>query len=195
MAASTPTQPRDLPKGRASQTVLVWDPLVRLIHWCVALTILTNGLLTDPEGELHEWLGYSALVLVCLRLLWGLIGTPHAKFTAFPPSPMRALRHIAALRRGETTVHLSHNPLGALMVYNIWGTILLLTATGIMMGTNRFFGINWVKEAHEIAFDWLMFSVILHVGGVVFDTWLTGVPLVRAMINGRKIIPKSTKFK
>ncbi|WP_425404291.1 cytochrome b/b6 domain-containing protein [Hwanghaeella sp.] len=173
-----------------ARTVPVWDPLVRLIHWSLALAVVVNSLFTDEESALHEWVGYAALGLVAVRLLWGLIGTRQARFSAFPPSPVRALRHLAALARGERTVHLSHNPIGALMVYNIWATVAALGVTGYMMGTVTFFGMEWVEEVHEAAFGWLMASVALHVAGVFFDTWRSGVPLVRAMVDGRKRIPE-----
>lgn len=171
------------------RAIPVWDPLVRLIHWSLVATILLNGFVTDPSRKLHEYVGYAALALVILRLVWGLVGPRHARFTAFPPNPVAALRHIRDTLRARTVLHLSHNPLGALMVYNIWATVLVLCATGIMMGTVRFFGVEWVQEAHEAAFDWLMISVVLHLVGVVAETWLSGVPLVRAMIDGHKRVP------
>lgn len=170
---------RDLP---------VWDPLVRLIHWSVALTILINSF-TDGEAALHHWLGYAALVLVAVRLVWGVIGDRHARFCAFPPNPAAALRHLKQMRDGDRRIHLSHNPLGALMVYNIWASIAVIGATGYMMGTRQFFGVDWVETAHEIAYGWVLFSVALHVGGVLFESWRTRVPLLRAMITGRKRLP------
>ena len=90
---------------------------------------------------------------------------------------------------GDKAVHLSHNPLGALMVYNIWVSVIAIGITGYMMTTITFFGVDWVEEAHEVIFGWLIFSVALHVAGVAFDTWRSGVNLVRAMINGKKAIP------
>lgn len=73
--------------GRASaRQVAVWDPLVRLIHWSVALTILLNGAFVEEESKTHEWVGYVALGLVGLRLVWALIGPRHARFSAFPPT-------------------------------------------------------------------------------------------------------------
>ncbi|MCI5074425.1 cytochrome b/b6 domain-containing protein [Oricola sp.] len=171
------------------QVIPVWDPLVRMIHWSLVAVIVLNGFVTDPENRLHEYVGYAALGLVVLRLVWGLIGPRHARFTAFPPNPVAALRHIRDTVSGRNLLHLSHNPLGALMVYNIWATVLVLCATGIMMGTIRFFGLDWVKEVHEVAFSWLMASVALHLIGVFAETWMSGVPLVRAMIDGRKRVP------
>ena len=179
--------------GRESaRDVAVWDPLVRLTHWSVALMILLNAAFTDPEGDLHEWVGYIAVGLIGLRLIWALIGQRHARFSAFPPNPTTAIRYFRGLLGGDRTVHLSHNPLGALMVYNLWLTVLALGVTGYMMTTLRFFGIDWVEEAHELAFNWLMLSVALHVAGVAFDTWRSGVNLARAMITGRKRIPQGT---
>ncbi|MFV0386788.1 cytochrome b/b6 domain-containing protein [Paracoccus sp. (in: a-proteobacteria)] len=179
--------------GRESvRIVMVWDPLVRLIHWSLALTILINGAFTDPEKITHETVGYVALALVVLRLLWGLVGPVHARLRAFPPSAGRAIRHLRTIIAGDRTVHLSHNPLGALMVWNIWATVGMICTTGIMMGTRRYFGIEWVNEVHEALFNWLMISVALHLGGVILDTRRSRVPLVRAMIDGRKRIPKDT---
>lgn len=179
--------------GRSgAHEVLVWDPLVRLIHWLVALAVLVNSII--DEGALHEWVGYGALGLIAIRLVWGLVGPRNARFSAFPPSPARALAHIGAILRGDRTVHLSHNPLGALMVYNIWATIVALGVTGYMMGTVEFFGAEWVEEAHEIAYGWLVASVALHVAGVLFETWRIRVPLVAAMITGRKRIPEEASM-
>ncbi len=113
----------------------------------------------------------------------------HARLSAFPPSPRRALQHLRELRRGSRRTHLSHNPLGAFMVWNLWLTLAAMAATGYMMGMLRFFGMDWVKDMHELAFDWLILSVILHLAGVAFDSWRTRVPLVRAMVTGRKSIP------
>lgn len=172
-----------------SRSVLVWDPLVRLIHWGVVLMVLINAAIVAHDSAMHLWAGYAMLVLVGIRLVWGVIGTRHARFSAFPPNPMRALSYLQELRRGGKAVHLSHNPLGALMVYNIWTTLLVIAASGYMMGTVSFFGVQWVEDAHELAYDWLLVSIAAHIGGVIFDTWRSRVPLLQAMIHGRKRIP------
>lgn len=31
---------------------MVWDPLVRLIHWSVAGAVLLNGVFTDPQNRI-----------------------------------------------------------------------------------------------------------------------------------------------
>ena len=175
--------------ARPTRTVAAWDPLVRSVHWIVAALVLLNGAVLDAEGSLHETVGYAALTLVGLRLFWGLVGPRTARFATFPPNPRAALSHLRSLTGRPRTVHLSHNPLGALMVYNLWATLLALCVTGIMMTSVAFFGVDWVETAHELLFDWLMVSLVLHVAGVLLESRRTGSSLVRAMIDGRRRVP------
>lgn len=110
-----------------------WDPIVKLTHWGVVAAIITNAIVTEEGSGWHIWVGYGLAGLLALRLLWGLVGPTEARFSAFSPSPRRALAHIGEIRRGEMVRHHSHNPLGALMVYAIWATLLVIIASGIAM--------------------------------------------------------------
>lgn len=110
-----------------------WDPIVKLTHWGVVAAVMGNALLTEDGSGWHIWVGYGLAGLLGLRLLWGLVGPREARFSAFPPSPARAIRHIGEIGRGEVTHHRSHNPLGALMVYAIWATLLAIVGSGIAM--------------------------------------------------------------
>lgn len=121
-----------------------WDPMVKLTHWTIVLAILANALLTEEGSAAHVWVGYALAAILALRLLWGLIGPTEARFTAFPPNPARALRHVGEIRRGEKPEHASHNPLGALMVYAIWSCLGVIIATGIAMA-----GFPPQGESHE----------------------------------------------
>ncbi|WP_221792278.1 cytochrome b/b6 domain-containing protein [Aquisediminimonas sediminicola] len=110
-----------------------WDPIVKLTHWGIVAAIIGNALVTEEGSGWHIWVGYSLAALLALRLLWGLIGPSEARFSAFPPSPSRALMHISEIRRGEVARHKSHNPLGALMVYAIWAMLGIIIASGIAL--------------------------------------------------------------
>jgi cytochrome b len=117
----------------ASPPLRRWDPLVRITHWGIVVAIIVNALIVEEGSGAHVWIGYGLAALLALRLLWGLIGTPEARFSAFPPSPSRALAHIREIAAGKRTPHASHNPLGALMVYAIWSCLAVIIATGIAM--------------------------------------------------------------
>lgn len=110
-----------------------WDPLVRLTHWGVAAGVLANGAFTEEGSGVHLWVGYGVGALLALRLLWGFIGPAEARFSAFPPSPRRAIAHVRGIAEGRRTHHRSHNPLGALMVYALWGTLAVVIASGVAM--------------------------------------------------------------
>lgn len=112
-----------------------WDPLVRLTHWGVAAGVLANGVLTEEGSGAHQWVGYGVAALLALRWIWGLIGSPEARFSAFRPSLGRAAAHVRAIGRGEKTTHRSHNPLGALMVYALWATLTVVIGSGVAMTT------------------------------------------------------------
>lgn len=115
-----------------------WDPLVRITHWGIAAAVLVNGIVTDGGSRLHVWIGYAAFALFALRLLWGVLGPREARFSSFPPSLAAARAHIADTIAGRRRSHPSHNPAGALMVYAVWGTLAVVTATGIGMAPSPF---------------------------------------------------------
>ena len=171
------------------QRILVWDIFVRVTHWAVAALVIGELTVLDEDWAVHRWAGYAVLALVALRLIWGLVGPRYARFSSFPPSLEAARTRLAGLLRGRHMLHLSHNPLGALMAYNLWASLVAVCVTGILMTTKTFWGVDWVEESHEIIANWVLISVILHVAGVVFETRHSKVNLVRAMITGQKEIP------
>jgi cytochrome b len=119
--------------GKPAHSRRSWDPVVKLTHWSIVTAIIANALFTEEGSGAHIWVGYALAAILALRLLWGLIGPPEARFSAFPPSPRRALAHLRDIRVGKKEVHRSHNPLGALMVYAIWSMLGVIVASGIAM--------------------------------------------------------------
>ena len=113
--------------------VTLWDPVVRLTHWSVALVVLMNAVLTEGGSRLHLWAGWAGLGLLVLRLLWGLLGPSEARFSAFPPNPAAALAHLGTLLKGRVRDHHGHNPAGAMMAYALWATLAVLIGTGLVM--------------------------------------------------------------
>ena len=87
-----------MPAGTQA-TVRVWDAVVRFTHWSVAALVLWE-LVENSGGPLHRTLGYATAGLVLLRLLWGFVGSPPARFSAWLPSPSGALAYSRALLAG-----------------------------------------------------------------------------------------------
>lgn len=117
----------------AEQPVKKWDPVVRMTHWAIALAIVLNGIFTEEGSIIHVWVGYGAFAFLLLRLMWGVLGPFEARFSAFPPSLVRAKAHIKDIQSGQLRHYRSHNPLGSLMVYALWGCLAIVSITGIAM--------------------------------------------------------------
>lgn len=197
-----------------------WDPVVKITHWAVVAAVIANALFTEEGSAPHIWVGYALATVLAARLLWGFIGPAEARFTAFPPSPRRAIHHIHEIREGRKQAHSSHNPLGALMVYAIWSALAVIITSGIMMagpppttwsdhpgkqqkerltrpearghadnaegedgGPDKE---NPVRKVHETAVNLLYVLIILHLGGVIFETKRSGRDIIFAMLPCRR---------
>lgn len=182
--------------------VKVWDIAVRLTH--VALGCLVLGaFLTSEEDDtvpLHTRLGLVLLGVVLFRLVWGFVGSRHARFKDFVKSPREVLAAARAMVRGKPETHLGHNPVGGVMVVALLATLFTIAATGIVVAM----GPEWngaltgvlskssahaVKELHEGAAGLLLVMVAFHVTGVVVSSLLEKQNLVKGMVTGYKRAP------
>jgi cytochrome b len=111
----------------------LWDPVVRLTHWGIAIAVLVNALVNEGGSLIHVSLGWIAMALLLMRLVWGVLGPVEARFSAFPPNPIAALRHLAQLLTGRVGHYPSHNPAGAMMAYAFWATLTVVIASGLYL--------------------------------------------------------------
>ncbi len=169
--------------------IKVWDPLVRVFHWALVAGFTANAFILEDGDDLHEIVGLTVLSLVVLRILWGFIGTRHARFSEFKPDIAASARQAGAMltRRGEP--HVGHTPLGALMIYSMLALLVVIGASGYLMTTDAFWGVEWPEEVHEAAVTLAEILAVTHIAAVVFESWRTGVNLPRAMVTGYKELP------
>lgn len=164
----------------------VWDPFVRVFHWSlVACVVLNQGLLEEGDPP-HRWVGYVAAALVGLRVLWGFVGTRHARFTDFWPTPARVRAHLAGLRDPQRPVRPGHNPLGAIAMLLLMALVLALAFTGWLQGTDRFWGDEGLEELHEGLAAALLWLAGLHATAALVMGRLERTRLIKAMITGVK---------
>jgi cytochrome b len=173
--------------------VKVWDRFVRIAHWtlvsCVLTAWLTGELKIESAQPLHEWLGYAALVVIALRLIWGWSGPRYARFAQFIAGPARALAYARAVVRGSEPRYLGHNPLGGWMIVALLATAAAASLTGWLSITDRYWGVAWVQETHEVLSNALIALAVLHVAGVAFTSVRRRENLVAAMWTGIKRPP------
>ncbi|SCM66099.1 cytochrome b/b6 domain-containing protein [Donghicola eburneus] len=171
------------------QNIKVWDPAVRLFHWSLVIAFTANALILDDDSKLHQYVGYVVVGLVAFRVLWGFVGSRYARFNSFPPSVAGATEQLSDMATGRTKIHVGHTPLGALMIYNLLATLAIIGASGYLMTTDMFWGVEWPEEIHQLSVAWAEFSVVLHIAAVLFETRRTKVNLPRAMMTGVKTVP------
>ncbi len=82
-----------------SNRIRVWDPVIRTSHWFVALGVLAELTVLREIKTAHVYVGYAVAAALGLRILWGLIGTRHARFVDFVPSPRRLLDYLKSATR------------------------------------------------------------------------------------------------
>jgi cytochrome b len=171
---------------RDSRTVKVWDPLVRIFHWSLVGLFAFSYLTGDEWKKAHIYSGYAIAGLVAFRVLWGLVGSRHARFTDFIYRPGTVIAFLLDTARMRAKRYLGHNPAGGTMVVALLLTLSAIATTGYMMTTNAFWGIEWVEEAHEAAVNIALGLIALHILGVVLASVEHRENLVRSMMTGRK---------
>lgn len=164
----------------------VWDRFVRVFHWALVSCVLLNQFVLEEGETPHEWAGYLAAALVVARIVWGFIGSRHARFSEFFPTPSRLRQHVQAMRSGVPEHHWGHNPAGALMMLLLMGLVLALGVTGWLQGTDAYFGEEWLQELHEWLANDLLLSAGLHAASAIVMGRIERTRLVKAMVTGVK---------
>ena len=181
-------------------TVKVWDPLVRIFHWSL-VAAFTIAYLSGEEWEsLHVIAGYTVGGLLLFRLLWGLVGTRHARFTDFVYRPREVGVYLREVLTARARRYLGHNPAGGAMILLMLVSLTLTIVSGLgvyaaeeqagplagLLGSIGEFWEEAFEETHEFFANFTLLLVFVHVGGVIIESLLHRENLVRAMFDGRK---------
>jgi cytochrome b len=167
--------------------IRIWDWWVRLTHWTIAGIVIWD--LFGPTDRLHRMLGYAAAALVALRIVWGFIGTRHARFSAWWPTRSYLRAYLRSLASGRPPHHLSHNPLGGVMALVLWALVIALASTGWLMRLDAFWGEDWPQEIHTLLAVALEVCVCIHIAAAIgMSVWMRE-NLIAAMLTGYKRDP------
>jgi cytochrome b len=193
-------------QNRTSNEITVWDPFVRVFHWTLVLAFLT-AYFVEPEGSLeivHVWAGYVVTVLVLLRIVWGFVGTKHARFSDFLYGPKTGIRYLVDMLHQQGKRYLGHSPAGAWMIYMLLAGLLVTTFFGMAIyaiedgsGPLAFLFAggatggesamkDFYEEGHDLLGNLMLVLVILHLCGVAAGSYAHRENLPRSMVTGRK---------
>ena len=201
---SAPKNSDPAPEGHAFETARVWDIPTRVFHWALVATVTAGWLIgenmTFTNIEWHFYLGYATGGLVVFRLFWGLVGPKPAKLSALVPSPKSAINYLKNItKRTPSGVH-GHNPLGALSILALLGSLAVMVTTGLFSESEDLFAkaplahlvdksmIQTANAVHEIFAKVLLALVGLHVAALLYYLLWKRENLIRAMVTGMKLV-------
>ena len=184
----------------------VWDLPTRLFHWVIVLLVAFCYVSMNLNWtELHFWAGYAVLALLLFRLVWGVVGSETARFSAFLRSPIEGLRHLLKFGERGPDDQVGHNEAGGWMVLVI---LLLLGAsavTGLFANDDgAAYGplTGWVSKETSDQLSGihaqllkvvLLVAIGLHVLAIVAYAAVKRHDLVRPMVTGKKLLPAATR--
>lgn len=119
-----------------SENKTVWDIFIRVFHWTLVIAFVV-GYLTEGEVYLHFYAGWYISILLILRLIWGFIGTTHARFRDFIKPPSEIIDYAKSLGKneGEKQRYIGHNPFGGLMVIGLLLSLSITCVSGVLLYT------------------------------------------------------------
>jgi cytochrome b len=166
--------------------VRVWDLFVRFFHWALLAAFVVAYFSHGGYLAAHRGSGYAILALVILRVVWGFVGTRHARFADFVPRPGALASYLALLLRGREPRRIGHNPAGGAMIVVLLALLGALCVSGLVLDTPGFRDDRDFKQVHDLLTDATLACIALHVAGVLHASWRHRENLVAAMITGWK---------
>lgn len=182
--------------------IIAWDGPTRLFHWLL-VALLAMAWVSRKWGDVglvwHTWNGYSILVLIVWRLLWGFAGSSTSRFSAFVAWPWTSLQYAYDFIVGRPRHFLGHNPLGGTVVLVMLAMIAGQGVLGLfsyddhdsLAGGPLSSRVSdeawaWATYWHLRVFDLLLWVIGLHIAAnVVYLVWKRE-NLIKAMVTGRK---------
>ena len=170
----------------------VWDIPTRVFHWLIVCCLpLAWWSAAEQRFDLHQWTGYTVLVLVSSRIVWGFVGSRHSRFTDFVVGPAR----VRAYMRGRASSSAGHNPLGGWSVLSLLLLLLLQAVSGLFNSDDIFFSgplYYWADAdfrdvmgaVHDTVFNILVGLVCLHLFAVLYHQLKLKEKLLQAMVRG-----------
>ncbi|WP_179985169.1 cytochrome b/b6 domain-containing protein [Alteromonas macleodii] len=189
------------------QKTLVWDLPTRLFHWLIVASLLAQYATVEwleNKVQWHFYIGYFTLFLIVFRLIWGVVGTRHARFSNFVTGPKKVFSYVKTLFNRQSEPAIGHNPLGGWFVIVMLALLAIQAISGLFMTDDIFLDgpyrqlaseetLDLMNTLHHLAFDALLYVIALHIGAVIFYSVYKKQKLVPAMVHGSKDSLKEPK--
>jgi cytochrome b len=168
--------------------ILVWDVPVRLFHALIAGGFLAAFVIAkaaehSPLFVVHMLLGLVLVVATLLRILWGVLGSPYARFSNFKFSPGALVGYFKDLVGARGASSVGHNPATSYAALAIFAGVLGLGVTGVLLARG---GGDAFEELHEVFAVGTLTVAVLHVAGVILHAVRHRDGIALSIVNGTK---------
>ena len=175
--------------------IRIWDLPLRLFHWLLVMAVIGSFVSVKLGGNAMIWhgrFGYFVLTLIIFRLIWGFVGTYHARFVNFIRFPKAVLTYLK--NPAET---LGHSPLGAISVVVLLALFLAQALAGLFASDDiafdgplaKYVASSWVElltSFHRLN-EWVLLSLVgVHIAAILYYKYAKRINLISAMITGDK---------
>lgn len=187
--ASSSTSPASLAPEGADASIRVWDLPTRLLHWAMAgLFAASFGLATlssehSPAFRWHMAAGLALVGAAALRVVWGFMGSRHARFRSFLCGPGTLLSYLADAARGRDKRQAGHNPGAAFAAMALLLLPFGLVATGLAMSGRK----EAFEDLHQALAYGMLAAVMAHLAGLAFHAIRHRDRTPSSMVTGRKL--------
>ena len=185
--------------------IRVWDLPIRLFHWLLVVCIVGSFVtinLGDEFIQWHAYFGYSILTLLIFRIVWGFVGSTHARFASFLPTKKAIFDYLS----GSSPRVLGHNPIGAISVFALIFVLCVQVLTGLFVDDEVSFQgplakyvsgsiSSFLSEIHEGNQVVIYTLIAIHIAAIWYYKKFKGENLIKPMISGDKEIDPSEEAK
>src|SRR3569832_1920630 len=119
----------------AGHRLLIWDLPTRVFHWLLVAAFTAAWVTFDDNRylDVHVYAGYLFYGLLVFRLVWGMIGSRHARFRSFAYEWPSVWAYLRGLLSGQAARHVGHNPAGAWAIFLMLALGLLVSLSGVLV--------------------------------------------------------------
>jgi cytochrome b len=188
-------------------SVRVWDIPVRGFHWLLAFSILglfITGKLGGNWMEWHKKIGFFVLGLIAFRIVWGFIGSEHARFKNFVRGPGTVFTYAKSLFSEKSEKYIGHNPMGGLSVLALLAAVGFQAASGLFSNddimlegpyasmVSKAFS-DQMTKLHHLNSNLILILIGVHLSAIAFYAVYKQENLIEAMITGEKMVDDQDK--
>jgi cytochrome b len=184
----------------------IYDKFTRILHWSIALSILTlflsakvaaifyeESVIRHYAWQIHIFSGYAFSLLLIMRIGGLFFGGKYAKIQSF----INLEKWKLILKNKKMIWGWGHHPVAAILYLGVYGLMGFLVYSGLFLAriqfdlgpiSEKYFDdmilLKNYLERHELASNLILLFVFGHLLALLWHQVRDGVPIISSMLDG-----------